>query len=283
MELPAATYPIRDSLPPSIVRDGVLSSLQLEGCLFACQRHQQIFPNGARAGFFLADGAGVGKGRQLASMIVDSLHRGHSNKAVWLSVSTDLQLETKRGPLRLTQQRALDSPRSCCSALTLFSPRCFSLDLAALGCRVNVIAGLQAIDAACKTPNWSVRDLRLHRSLQSGVMFSTYSSLVSGMKGQRGKRKESRLQQLVAWCGGEEFEGLLIFDESHRAKNYKGEGAKEEASSLTGRAVVKIQEMMPRARVVYASATGATPTAHAAAHRASLICSHLLVAPVVPV
>jgi len=32
----------------------------------------------------------------------------------------------------------------------------------------------------------------------------------------------------------------------------------EETSSLTGQAVVKLQQLMPRARVVYASATGVT-------------------------
>lgn len=31
-----------------------------------CQRHQMILPDGKRAGFFLADGTGVGKGRQVS-------------------------------------------------------------------------------------------------------------------------------------------------------------------------------------------------------------------------
>jgi len=29
----------------------------------------------------------------------------------------------------------------------------------------------------------------------------------------------SRLQQIVEWLGGESFEGALVFDECHRAKN----------------------------------------------------------------
>jgi len=33
--------------------------------------------------------------------------------------------------------------------------------------------------------------------------------------------KQSRLQQLVDWCGGQsEFDGCLIFDECHRAKHF---------------------------------------------------------------
>jgi hypothetical protein len=40
------------------------------------------------------------------------------------------------------------------------------------------------------------------------------------------------------------------------AKNYNENN--EEASSLTGQAVVKLQAALPKARVVYASATGVT-------------------------
>ena len=47
-------------------------------------------------------------------------------------------------------------------------------------------------------------------------------SQVSGLSGKKNsKRKQSRLEQLVMWCGGESFQGLLVFDECHRAKNYK--------------------------------------------------------------
>ena len=35
-----------------------------------CQRHQTILPSGCRAGFFMGDGAGVGKGRQVRSRIM---------------------------------------------------------------------------------------------------------------------------------------------------------------------------------------------------------------------
>lgn len=39
------------------------------------------------AGFFIGDGAGVGKGRQIAGIILDSYARGR-RRAVWLSTST---------------------------------------------------------------------------------------------------------------------------------------------------------------------------------------------------
>lgn len=158
VRLPPATYPLQASLPPHIIANGLLSALQLEGALYAAQRHQQILHDGSRAGFFLADGAGVGKGRQIAAMLVDSLHRGNSTKHAWFSVSTDLYLESKR-------------------------------DLLALGCNARVINGLQSIDAATKNQNWSLKDLTsaAHKNLREGVMYCTYSSLVS-----RKRNKSSR-------------------------------------------------------------------------------------------
>jgi hypothetical protein len=57
---------IWDSVGDEIVNKGKLSRLQLEGVRYACQKHLEILPSGQRAGFFIGDGAGVGKGRQIA-------------------------------------------------------------------------------------------------------------------------------------------------------------------------------------------------------------------------
>ena len=35
-----------------------------------------------------------------------------------------------------------------------------------------------------------------------------------------GTNRQSRLQQLIDWCGGEQFNGCLIFDECHKAKHF---------------------------------------------------------------
>jgi len=35
-----------------------------------------------------------------------------------------------------------------------------------------------------------------------------------------GANRQSRLQQLIDWCGGEQFNGCLIFDECHKAKHF---------------------------------------------------------------
>ncbi len=46
-----------------------------------------------------------------------------------------------------------------------------------------------------------------------GVIFLTYSSLTSSSD-----KGDTRLQQLVDWAGPH-FDGLIIFDECHKAKN----------------------------------------------------------------
>ena len=64
--LPKNDYPIWESVGDEIVETGKLSKLQLEGVRYACKKHLEILSSGERAGFFIGDGAGVGKGRQIA-------------------------------------------------------------------------------------------------------------------------------------------------------------------------------------------------------------------------
>lgn len=50
--------------------------------------------------------------------------------------------------------------------------------------------------------------------------------------------------------------GVIIFDECHKAKHLVNVSGKD--SSQTGKAVEELQNRLPNARVVYASATGAS-------------------------
>jgi len=43
---------------------------------------------------------------------------------------------------------------------------------------------------------------------QEGVMFSTYQTLIA-----KNRSKQTRMDQLVDWCGGDEFDGLIMLDE----------------------------------------------------------------------
>jgi hypothetical protein len=56
--------------------------------------------------------------------------------------------------------------------------------------------------------------------------------------------------------GGESFDGVIIFDEAHKAKNLVPCGSAK--PTKTGLAVLELQEKLPNARIVYASATGAS-------------------------
>lgn len=51
-------------------------------CPFWPQQHEILLPSGQRAGFLIGDGAGVGKGRTVAGIIVENYVRGRK-KALW--------------------------------------------------------------------------------------------------------------------------------------------------------------------------------------------------------
>ncbi|MFN4355766.1 strawberry notch-like NTP hydrolase domain-containing protein [Parvibaculum sp.] len=92
-------------------------------------------------------------------------------------------------------------------------------------------------------------------TLPEGVLFTTYATLRSDEKAD----KVSRVRQIVDWLGSD-FDGAIIFDESHAMQNAgggKGERG-DVAPSQQGRAGLRLQHALPGARIVYVSATGAT-------------------------
>ncbi len=82
-------------LPQETLDNGRLSSLQLECIIYACQQHQQRLLDGSRAGFLIGDGAGVGKGRSIAGVILENFQRLRK-RAIWVSVSNDLKHDAER-------------------------------------------------------------------------------------------------------------------------------------------------------------------------------------------
>ncbi|KAL4533952.1 hypothetical protein Ndes2526B_g07167 [Nannochloris sp. 'desiccata'] len=116
--LPKTDFPL--AFPEELVSSGKLSAMQLEGTIHAATKHLSWLPSGERAGFFIGDGAGTGKGRQIASIILDSYLRGRV-KSVWVSTSTDLYADATR-------------------------------DLRDLNCQIPVHNNLQSLDKAKVTP-----------------------------------------------------------------------------------------------------------------------------------
>ena len=92
-------------------------------------------------------------------------------------------------------------------------------------------------------------------TLSEGVLFTTYATLRSDDRGER----VSRVRQIVEWLGSD-FDGVIIFDESHAMQNAGGGRGErgDVAASQQGRAGLRLQHALPDARVVYVSATGAT-------------------------
>ncbi len=68
---------------------------------------------------------------------------------------------------------------------------------------------LKVIDG-CQALSLGAKGLGLSSELKRGVLFSTYSTLVS-VAG-----RTNRLSQVIEWCGGAAFDGCLVFDEAHK-------------------------------------------------------------------
>jgi len=111
---------------------------------------------------------------------------------------------------------------------------------------INVINGCQELDKATKA-------FGVSSACKTGVMFSTYTTLASPGKA-KGK---SRIEQIMEWVGGPDFDGVIAFDECHKAKNYsEAKNENDDGGTKVGAAVIQLQNALPKARVLFASATG---------------------------
>lgn len=223
----------RPHLPSSLVGDGVLSDAQLESIIFAGEAHSEFLAGSwtidatfdvvaaarddasnavrFRRGWFLGDGTGAGKGRQVAGILLDNWLKGR-RRAVWISKSDKLIEDAQRDWSALGMERLLVTPLS----------------------RFRQGAPIR---------------------LAEGVLFTTYATLRTDERGE----KLSRVRQIVEWLGAD-FDGVIIFDESHAMQNAVGSKGErgDQAASQQGRAGLRLQHALSNARVVYVSATGAT-------------------------
>jgi predicted RNA methylase len=121
----------RPHLPADLVSDSLLSDAQLESVIYAGEAHCSYLagswtvdetwdvvsaaPEGAentvrfRRGWFLGDGTGAGKGRQVAGIILDNWLKGR-RRAVWISKSDKLIEDAQRDWSALGQERLLVTP-----------------------------------------------------------------------------------------------------------------------------------------------------------------------------
>lgn len=214
-------------LPNGLVAKGLLSAAQAETLIYAASAHARDLPGRFepedkgcslkasaegrtyRQGYFLGDGTGAGKGRQVASVILDRWVRGE-RRHIWVSKNEALLEDARR-------------------------------DWAALG---GLPIDIQPL------ASWK---LGTHIAMREGILFVTYPTLRSG------RNDATRLDQILAWASGD-FDGVIVFDEAHAMANAAGgEGSRGKVKgSEQGIAGVRLQNLLPRARVLYASATGAS-------------------------
>lgn len=92
---PPASY--MPNLPARIQEKGLLSDAQIEPVIYAGMSFRQRTPDGKRRGYYIGDGTGVGKGREISAIIMDQLRNGHGKgKAVWISDKHSLIKDAKR-------------------------------------------------------------------------------------------------------------------------------------------------------------------------------------------
>lgn len=148
------------SLPKAALDNGMFSSLQIKFITYSCQRHDQKLRDGSRAGYLIGNGAGFGKGRIASGIILNNYLQGRK-KAVWLSVSSDLQYDAERDLIDTSNKQ-----------IAIFNLKKVK--------RSTHLAGV-------------------NNSVEKGVVYSTYSTLTEEFRFDG--ETSTRLEQLLEWCG----------------------------------------------------------------------------------
>ncbi|MER8772785.1 strawberry notch family protein [Mesorhizobium sp. M0960] len=278
----------RPLLPDAIIDKCLLSDAQLESVIYAGEAHcghlagtwtvdetcdvVSAAPEGAanavrfRRGWFLGDGTGCGKGRQVAGIILDNWLQGR-RRAIWISKSDKLLEDAQRDWAALGQEKLLVQP----------------LSRYRQGTPIRLAEGiLFTTYATLRSQEREGKKSRIAQILDWVGQEAGRAEGPTGTGEKPARRDEGPTGNRENWAGRTEgptgikesqtglgenqsgakksFDGVIVFDEAHAMANAAG-GKSERgdvAPSQQGRAGLRLQHALPDARIVYVSATGAT-------------------------
>ena len=217
VQAPPLTYVPK--LDQKLIEAGVWSDAQLETISYAGQAHQDHLPDGKRKGYFIGDGTGVGKGRQIAGIIMDSFAHGHK-KAVWIS---------EKAPLIEDARRDWEDAGGDPAQVWEFA----------------------------KENNKKKQNAKKGKKYdfpESGILFVPYSTLRAGAK-----NGQTNVEVIEEWLGKKTSDCIIFDEAHNMANLEGGSGGfgkkKPSQMAIAGN---KLQDDLPDASVTYLSATGAT-------------------------
>lgn len=220
VEAPDVRY--KTAIPRDVIDKGLLSEIQLEPIFYGGQAHEKMLPPDEKGVEYRQGymvGDGTGVGKgRIIAGFILDNMAKGRSKAVWVSKNIDLLPSAKRDWKGLGQSEA------------------FFVD-----------HGKVAAGEAITQP--------------AGILFTTYGRMwrdASDAAKAKGSTK-SRLQQIIDWVGPD-FDGVIAFDESHLMSNAVAAtgGRGDTGPSEQGKAGLDLQKALPKARIVYVSATSAT-------------------------
>ena len=241
----AAVAPPRPSyrpmLPPRLISSGILSDAQLESVVYAGEAHASHLagtytvdetydlvsaaPADAkdavrfRRGWFLGDGTGAGKGRQVAAIILDNWLKGR-RKAVWISKSDKLIEDAER------DWTAIGGYRSDIVPLSRFHQ-----------------GAVIALDEGILFTTYATL-----RTQAKGDRVTRVQQIIDWLGGDPGSGSGAGFDGVVV------FDEAHAMANAAGDKSERG----EKKPSQQGQAGLRLQHALHDARVLYVSATGAT-------------------------